>query len=62
MAKKYIEFIQRVTFKDNQGSVVKVYEVGDIEEWFCRVGQSGSDYFVTGIGGIWTTEAMEVST
>jgi hypothetical protein len=57
MAKGLIRFTQRVVFKDCTGTVTKVYEVGDTEEFFGKT----STYYITSMGGIYFDEAEEVS-
>lgn len=52
-----IEFTKRVVFKDCDGTVLKVYEVGDREVSTAK----GNHYFVTSMGGIYFYEAREVS-
>lgn len=55
-----IVFIKRVIFKDWLGSITKIYEVGDICKAHGPVGHPASQYFVTGMGGIYLTEAHRV--
>lgn len=51
-----IEFTKQVVFKDCEGTVLKVYEIGD------RVTATAKapHYFVTGMGGIYFDEARLV--
>lgn len=56
MANGQIRFTRRVVFKDCTGTVTKIYEVGDTEEFFSKT----STYYITGMGGIYFNEAEEV--
>ena len=51
-----IRFTERVVFKDQKGTETHVFEVDDIIQASFDTG----DYYVTGIGGIYHTEAVKV--
>lgn len=48
-----IRFTKRVTFKDQSGSVLRIYEVGDT----CDAFSVTETYWVTTMGGIYFDEA-----
>lgn len=50
-----IRIIQRVIFKDNTGTILKTYEVGDV----LTATAKGSHYYVTPMGGIYFDEASD---
>jgi len=56
-----IRFTQKVVFKDQEGTVLKTYEIGDVETaaGFLDQGQ-GCGYFITPMGGIYNNEAEEI--
>lgn len=54
--KQYIKLIVDVTFKDRTGVVLRHFPVGTVLE---HSGGTG-DYYVTGMGGIWKHEAVEI--
>jgi hypothetical protein len=51
-----IRFTERVVFKDRLGTVTHVFEIGDT----LRASHDTGLYFVTGVGGIYHTEAEKV--
>lgn len=51
-----IKFIKRVVFSDQNGTIVKVYEIGDVVEYTAKA----DHYFVTSMGGIYFDEAKEL--
>lgn len=51
-----IEFTKEVTFKDQHGTVLRVYAVGEQISYTAKAGP----YWVTPIGGIYFDEAKEV--
>lgn len=52
-----IRFTERVVFKDQCGTETHVFEVGDI----IHASHDTGLYYVTGVGGIYHTEAVRVS-
>lgn len=50
-----LEFTKKVVFKDQNDTILKIYNVGDTEKFFSKNDQ----YFVTPMGGIYFTEAKE---
>lgn len=52
---KKITFIKRVVFKDMNGIILKVYEVGDTETYTAIVDNL---FYVTSMGGIYFDEAV----
>ena len=54
-------FTQKVVFKDQKGTVLKTYEIGDVETATAFVDQGqGCGYFITSMGGIYNNEAKEI--
>jgi hypothetical protein len=51
-----IMFTKLVRFKDREGTVVKVFQVGDT----CEATSENGHFFVTTMGGIWHDEAVRV--
>jgi hypothetical protein len=51
-----IRFIKQVVFKDMHGTVLKTYNIGDVVEYTAKAGH----YWVTGMGGIYFNEAVEI--
>ena len=51
-----IRFTERVVFKDWRGTVTHEFEVGDT----IKASHDTGVYFVTGVGGIYHTEAEKV--
>lgn len=49
-----IRITQTVTFRDQSGTIVKQYQVGDIVQ---ATHASERGYYVTSMGGIWFEEA-----
>lgn len=52
-----IKIVKTVTFRDCNGTVLKVYNVGDIIDYTAVVDKM---YYVTSMGGIWFDEAVIV--
>jgi hypothetical protein len=46
--------IKKVVFKDREGTVLKVHDVGEVVKATFDAG----DYFITNIGGIYKDEAV----
>ena len=51
-----IEFVKQVEFRDCNGSLLCIYNVGDKVPFTAKV----NGYYVTNMGGIWFDEAREV--
>ncbi len=51
-----IRFTERVVFKDQRGTMTHVFEVDDT----LRASHDTGLYYVTGVGGIYHTEAVRV--
>jgi hypothetical protein len=51
-----IRFTQRVVFKDWNGTVTHVFEIGDT----IKASHDTDVYYVTGVGGIYHDEAVKV--
>lgn len=51
-----IQITKKVTFKDWQGTVTRVYNVGDVIE----ATYEDMSYFVHSYGGIWKDEAVRL--
>jgi hypothetical protein len=49
-----IRLIKKVVFKDREGTVLKVHDVGEVVKATFDAG----DYFITNIGGIYKDEAV----
>jgi hypothetical protein len=54
-----IRFTQLVQFKDQHGTIVKVYNVGDTVKYTAKDEQRG--YWNTTMGGIWFFKAEEIN-
>ena len=53
-----IKIVKQVIFKDRDGNVLRVYEIGDMVKFTAKDDDRG--YFVTAMGGIFFDEAVEV--